>query len=134
MLRVEASVGSAAPPLAPRAVTVYHTEADEQASSLALLDQHYEQLSCGTFSGSVSSISHAGISLFRESLQQSVFQTGSATPRQITVATACELSGDAYWNGRQLQSADAVVVFVPKSQFELRTPRHIRLRRRFHPG
>ena len=123
MFRVEVPVGSAAPHLTPRAVTVHNTEADEQASSLALLDQHYEQLSCGMFAGSVSSISHAGISLFRESLQQSVFQTGSATPHQITVAAACELSGDAYWNGRQLQSADAVVVFVPRSQFELRTPR-----------
>ena len=106
---------------APRAVTVRNAEADQQASSLGMLDQHYEQLSRGCFAGSLSFITHEGVTLFRESLGQSVFQTGCAAAEQVTIAAACDLSGAAYWNGRHIES-DAVIAFAPGREFALRTP------------
>ena len=105
----------------PQALTVRNAEADQQASSLGMLDQHYEQLSRGCFAGSLSSITHEGVTLFRELLGQSVFQTGCAATEQITIATACDLSGEAYWNGRHIGS-DAVIAFAPGREFALRTP------------
>ena len=105
----------------PQALTVRNAEADDQASSLGMLDQHYEQLSRGCFKGSLSSITHDGVTFFRESLGQSVFQTGVAAAGQITIAMACDLSGQAYWNGRLIES-DAVIAFAPGREFALRTP------------
>jgi len=112
---------SADVPTAPQALTVRNAEADQQASSLGMLDQRYEQLSRGCFAGSLSSITHEGITLFRESLGQSVFQTGCAAAEQITIATACDLSGEVYWNGRHIEY-DAVIAFAPGREFALRTP------------
>ena len=105
----------------PQALTVRNAEADHQANSLGMLDQHYEQLSRGSFKGSLSSITHGGVTFFRESLGQSVFQTGCAAAEQITIAMACDLSGQAYWNGRLIES-DAVIAFAPGREFALRTP------------
>lgn len=105
-----------------RVTTVHNSEVDLQADSFELLDQRYEQLSRGRFAGSVSSITHHdGVTIFRESLEQSVFQSGSASEDRITIAAACELSSEAYWNGRYI-GADAVVAFVPGREFVLRTP------------
>lgn len=106
---------------APQAVTIHNSEADQQADCLGSLDQHYEQLSRGSFCGSLSSITHEGVTLFKESLGQSVFQTGCPAANQITIAAACELSAEAYWNGRHID-ADAIVAFVPGSEFALRSP------------
>jgi AraC family transcriptional regulator, ethanolamine operon transcriptional activator len=105
-----------------RVITVHNSEADRQANSLEMLDQRYEQLSRGSFAASLSSVTHHdGVTIFRESLEQSVFQSGSASADRITIAAACELSGEAYWNGRYI-GADAVVAFVPGREFVLRTP------------
>jgi AraC family transcriptional regulator, ethanolamine operon transcriptional activator len=106
---------------APQTLTVHKREADQQASSLGPLDRRYKQLSRGCFCGSLSSVTHEGVTLFRETLGQSVFQTGCAAGEQITIATACDLSGEAHWNGRHIES-DAVVAFVPGREFALRTP------------
>lgn len=116
-----ADVPAALTAAAPQALTVRNAEADQQASSLGMLDQHYEQLSRGRFAGSLSSITHEEVTLFRESLGQSVFQTGCAAAEQITIAAACDLSGEAYWNSRHIES-DAVIAFVPGREFALRTP------------
>ena len=99
------------------------SDAQQQASSLGLLQQSYEQLSTGTFSGSISSLTAGDITVFRETLDQSVFQTGISDSRHITIAAACELSGQAYWNGRYI-GPDSLVAFTPGREFELRTPTH----------
>ena len=96
-------------------------EPEEQAQSLGSLDQRYEQLSRGSFSGSLWSISFDGLTLFKESLSQSVRQTGCAPCDWVTVAASCRLASDAYWNGR-LISAKSIIAFAPGSEFELRTP------------
>ena len=98
-------------------------DADEQALGLAPLDQSYQQLSSGKFSGSLFSATVDDVTVFRETLNQSVYQTGHSDARHITIAVACELSEQAYWNGRHI-GEDAVVAFAPGREFELRTPSH----------
>jgi len=93
----------------------------EQALGLAPLDQSYQQLSSGKFSGSIFSATVGDVTVFREALNQSVYQTGHSDAQHITIAVACKLSGQAYWNGRHI-GEDAVVVFTPGREFELRTP------------
>jgi AraC family ethanolamine operon transcriptional activator len=104
-------------------VLVHPHDAQEQACSLGSLHQSYEQLSTGTFSGSLRAVSANDITVFRETLDQSVFQTGVADAGHLTIAVACELSEQAYWNGRHIDQ-DAVVAFAPGREFELRTPHH----------
>lgn len=112
-----------AAPTAPEPFLVTTSEPEEQASSLALLDQRYEQLSRGPFSGSLSCISVGRVTLFREALEQSVYQTGCAPTDRLTVAASCELSAEAYWNGRHIGN-DAIITFAPGREFELISPRH----------
>jgi AraC family ethanolamine operon transcriptional activator len=102
---------------------VHARDPHEQASSFGLLEQSYEQLSPGRFSGSLFAFSANDITVFQETLDQSVFQTGVSDPGHFTIAMACELSERAYWNGRHIDQ-DAVVAFTPGREFELRTPTH----------
>jgi len=102
---------------------VHARDAEEQALGLAPLDQSYQQLSSGKFSGSLFSLTVGDVTVFRETLNQSVYQTGHSEARHITIAVACELSEQAYWNGRHI-GEDAVVAFSPGREFELRTPSH----------
>ncbi|WP_343591131.1 helix-turn-helix domain-containing protein [Paracidovorax wautersii] len=95
----------------------------EQASCFGMLEQSYEQLSPGRFSGSLFAVSANDITVFQETLDQSVFQTGVSDSDHFTIAAACELSERAYWNGRHIDQ-DAVVAFTPGREFELRTPQH----------
>lgn len=107
----------------PSAQLIVSFDPDEQARNFGLLDQRYEQLSCGAFRGSVSSIGLESMTLFRESLHQSVHQMGCAPLDRITVAAPCEMSDEAYWNGRHI-GPDAIIAFSPGREFELRSPRH----------
>ncbi len=108
----------------PSALSVTTTEPEEQARFFGSLDQRYEQLSCGRFSGSLWSFSFGGITLFKESLGQSVRQTGCAPGDSVTVAASCQLASEAYWNGR-LIGARSIIAFAPGSEFELRTPARV---------
>lgn len=102
---------------------VHAHDPQEQAASFGTLEQSYEQLSPGRFSGSLFAVSAHDITVFQETLDQSVFQTGVSDPDHFTIAAACELSERAYWNGRHIDQ-DAVVAFTPGREFELRTPLH----------
>lgn len=105
-------------------MSVTAREPEEQAQSLGALDQRYEQLSCGSFSGSLCSISFDGVTLFQKSLGQSVRQTGCAPGDWVTVAASCHLASDAYWNGR-LITARSIIAFAPGCEFELRSPANV---------
>lgn len=110
-------------PNATSRLCVHARDPQEQAASFGLLHQSYEQLSAGMFSGSFFAVSANDITVFRETLDQSVFQTGISDAHHITIAAACELSESAYWNGRHIDQ-DSVVAFTPGREFELRTPTH----------
>lgn len=120
---VHAPADLATKPTPPSRTHVRANDAQQQTSSLGLLHQSYEQLSTGGFSGSLSSLTAGDITVFRETLDQSVFQTGMSHGRHITIAAACELSAQAYWNGRYIDQ-DSLVAFSPGREFELRTPTH----------
>lgn len=98
-------------------------DADEQARRFSRLDQRYDQLSGGAFVGGLEYVTLGRLTLFRESLGQSVHQTGGAPADSLTFASACELSGNALWNGHSV-GVDAMVAFVPGREFDLRTPHH----------
>ncbi|WP_157900039.1 helix-turn-helix domain-containing protein [Rhodoferax koreense] len=104
-------------------IVLHARDPSEQASSFGLLHQSYEQLSIGAFSGSLVAVSANDILVFQETLDQSVFQTGVSDAGYITIAAACELSDQGYWNGRHID-LDSVVAFTPGREFELRTPAH----------
>ncbi|MCX7251550.1 MAG: helix-turn-helix domain-containing protein [Burkholderiales bacterium] len=69
-------------------------DADEQASQLTGWDQHYDQLSCGAFSGELLELHLPQMQLFRERVNQSVRQS-------------CTLWSDALWLGLPDMSATA---------------------------
>lgn len=106
---------------APALSVIVSFDPDEQARNLGWLDQRYEQLSRGAFSGSIASMSLGPVTLFRETLHQSVHQTGCAPSDRITIAAPCQLSAEALWNGRSID-ASAIIAFVPGREFDLRSP------------
>jgi AraC family ethanolamine operon transcriptional activator len=107
--------------MTPRAIQVRASDAHQHAASLQSLDQDYEQLSRGSFSGTLSSVSITGVTVFVEQLGSAVFQTGATSADSLTIAAACDLSGDAYWNGCYLDRR-AVIGFAANREFTLRTP------------
>lgn len=107
--------------LAARSQTIRACEVHQQAAALDALDQDYEQLSRGSFSGLVASTTVAGVTLFVEELGAAVFQAGASCPGVLTIAAACDLSGEAYWNGRYIDGR-AVIGFAAHRPFALRTP------------
>jgi AraC family ethanolamine operon transcriptional activator len=107
----------------PSQWVVHNHDAYDQARTFGALDQCYQQLSTGIFQGSMEVIQHRDVTIFRETLEQSVFQTGRSDPDHLTIALACELSQPAYWNGQYI-GEDAAIAFAPGREFELRSPHH----------
>lgn len=93
----------------------------EQAACFGMLDQSYEQISAGAFSGSLHALSGNDITVFHETLNRSVFQKGVSDPCHFIIAVAYDLSERLYWNGQLLEQG-AVVAYAPGREFELRTP------------
>jgi len=123
-----ADIASPSAPLTPDATAGFvrreHRahDADEQAALLDTLDQRYEQLSAGRYSGGLLEISFDGVEIFRERIDQSVQQRGVGREVYWTFATAVELSAPAWWDGGFIE-AETVICFEPRREFELRTPR-----------
>lgn len=99
----------------------------EQASALTGWNQEYLQLSAGAFQGEICQLQGAGIKLFAEQVQQSVFQTGVLPSNVLAVGVPLETSGTGMFCGRAC-GADDFHVFSGASGFEFRTSRqHIML-------
>lgn len=105
----------------PSLLVMHARDPQEQAASFGMLDQSYEQISAGAFAGSLHALSGSDTTVFHETLNQSVFQTGISDPGHFTLAVAYDLSERLYWNGRLLDEG-AVVAYAPGRDFELRTP------------
>lgn len=99
------------------------SDVDEQASLLGTLDQRYEQLSGGAYSGALLEIGCDGIDIFRERIGQSVEQQGVGRSGHWTFAAAVSLSAPSYWDG-EIIATDALICFEPGQEFELRTPKY----------
>lgn len=109
--------------------TSYSTfdDIDAQAAALGGWNQQYMQTSAGAFFGNVARMHWDGISLFTESLTQSVHQTGYIAPPTVALGVPLAQSTQAYFCGRS-SDAQHLHVFSGASGFEFRTPqRHTML-------
>ncbi len=105
--------------------TSYSTfdDIDAQAAALGGWNQQYMQTSAGAFFGNVARMHWDGISLFTESLTQSVHQTGYIAPHTVALGVPLAQSTQAYFCGRS-SDAQHLHVFSGASGFEFRTPQH----------
>jgi AraC family ethanolamine operon transcriptional activator len=97
-------------------------DVEDQASALAGWNQEYLQLSQGAFEGDICQVHGAGVRVFVERVQQSVFQTGVLRRGVLAVGVALDASGEGMFCG-QACGADAFHVFSGASGFEFRTSR-----------
>ena len=79
--------------------TSYSTfdDIDAQAAALGGWNQQYMQTSAGAFFGNVARMHWDGISLFTESLTQSVHQTGYIAPHTVALWVPLAQSTQAYF-------------------------------------
>lgn len=104
----------------PGVGALHFDDAEEQASALAGWHQEYLQLSPGAFQGDVYQVHGAGVRLFIERVQQSVFQTGMLARDVLAVGIPLDASGESMFCGQACE-ANAFHVFSGFSGFEFRT-------------
>jgi AraC family transcriptional regulator, ethanolamine operon transcriptional activator len=97
-------------------------DVDDHARMMASinLEQSYQQLFGGPFEGSMQTVRLGQITIFRESLNQTAFQTGAADPNHLTFATPVQVSKPVYWNGKHIRE-ESMMAFAPGREFELRS-------------
>lgn len=104
----------------PDLASLTFADVEEQASALTGWNQDYLQLSAGTYRGEICQLEGAGIKLFIERVQQSVFQTGVLPSNVLAVGLPLDASGPAMFCGQACE-ADVFHVFSGASGFEFRT-------------
>ncbi len=100
-------------------------DADEHASQLTGWDQHYDQLSCGAFSGELLELHLPQMQVFRERVNQSVRQSCTVWSDALWLGLP-DMSATAYTaqiriNGR-LNAGHDIMVRPGDEPFELLTP------------
>ena len=73
------------------------TDVLEQAEAVPLWSQDYTQLTKGSFSGSVNSISHNGIQIFTDTMNRAVDQIASAPQDCYVIGLPTIIEGEASW-------------------------------------
>ena len=116
----------------PASLPPNHPYAVRQSSGIQEASDHtrllgdwklsYEQLSRGRFSGSLTEIWVEDIHIYRETLGQSVFQSGAARPGRINMGVFEALSGEARWFGQSID-ADDIMFLNNGSELLLSTPK-----------
>ena len=96
-------------------------DVDEQAALLGGWQQHYAQMSAGTFSGEFAEARFEGAHLFVESTSQELFQDGALPADVVAVGVPLEMPGDAVFCGAS-DSASAVHAFSGEGGFEFCSP------------
>ena len=97
-------------------------DVEEQASALTGWNQHYLQLSAGTFHGELCQLHGPGIRLFVERMQQSVLQIGVLPGDVLAVGIPLETSGSGLFCGQPC-GTDDFHVFSGACGFEFRSSR-----------
>lgn len=84
---------------APRIHVVDRRTSDvlEQAEALPFWSQDYTQLSKGSFSGALNSVTHQGIQVFRETMNRAVDQIAFAPTDSYVIGLPTIIEGDATW-------------------------------------
>jgi len=73
------------------------TDVLEQASALPFWTQDYTQLSKGTFSGALNSVTNQGVQIFRETMNRAVDQIAFAPTDAYVIGLPTIIEGDATW-------------------------------------
>jgi len=81
----------------------------------------YDQISCGSFEGTIREARLGRVQIVEEVLSQSVFQTGPVRAGTINLGVFSSLSSEARWSGKLL-TLDHVTCLSQESELLLRTP------------
>ncbi len=101
--------------------TDHSDDVHHQATLLHAWDQEYAQLRAGEFTGSVSTLSTAGIKLFTERMNRAVLQTGALKAGRLAFGLPLRAAGRSRICGEE-GSANSLLVFSGNSGFEFLSP------------
>ncbi len=99
----------------------YTGDVDEQAALLTGWNQRYEQISAGSFQGSVTALQLGPIQVLQEITNQALHQTGELLPGRLAVGMPRGLQGSAMFCNHACSEAHAIV-FSGATPFEFATP------------
>lgn len=99
------------------------SDSDEHAASLGKWDQIYDQLTPGTFSGEVTDIWFEGMQIFRETINQSVSQSGTTWKGSFVLGIPVGLKSPGVF-AKQILTQDSILAFRGNSDFTLTTSGH----------
>ncbi|MFT4100074.1 MAG: helix-turn-helix domain-containing protein [Burkholderiaceae bacterium] len=93
-------------------------DAQDHASRLSDWNQHYEQLSVGTFIGRFENLDLGGVHVFRETANRSLYQSGRARAGIMTAAVTWSPAEDGWFCGHPLRGVSAIALSA-SGEFEL---------------
>ena len=97
-------------------------DVDEHAGNLGKWDQYYDQLSSGSFKGTLSEVWIGDMQIFREVTTQSVVEQGQAWAGARLFGVPMAMSGSGSFCDRPLRG-DSIFSFGPGSEFSLHSPK-----------
>jgi len=101
-------------------------DADEQAACLRDWDQTYEQLSPGQFEGRFMEVWFRCIQLFRETVNQSVYEKGLMRAGERAFGVPVAMKGQGYFCGRPILP-DAIMTIHDGGELDFHAPEHFDL-------
>jgi len=96
-------------------------DVDEHADNLGKWNQSYDQISPGSFCGSVQDVWIGDMQVFREVTKQSVVEQGQAWEGAHTFGVPMTMIGNGSFCDRPLQD-DSLFTFGPGAEFSVQTP------------
>jgi AraC family ethanolamine operon transcriptional activator len=97
-------------------------DVDEHAANLGKWNQNYDQISSGSFSGTVSDVWIGDMQIFREVTTQAVVEQGQAWAGARLFGVPMAMSGNGSFCGRPL-SEDSLFTFGPGAEFSVQSPK-----------
>lgn len=97
-------------------------DVDEHAANLGKWDQYYDQLSSGSFRGTLSEVWIGDMQVFREVTNQSVVEQGQAWAGARLFGVPMAWNGNGSFCDHPLHS-DSIFSFGPGSEFSVHSPR-----------
>lgn len=92
----------------------------EQAEALPFWTQDYTQLSKGTFSGALNSVTYHGVQVFREKMNRAVDQIAAAPTDAYVIGLPTIIEGDATW-GLLPVKANSLITLDKNTELVFRT-------------
>lgn len=101
-------------------------DADEHAACLTNWQQNYDQLSPGTFLGEFEEFCFGKVQLFRETLNQTVHQTGLAWSGSRTFGVQTSISGRGWFGGEEYVEG-SMLTLADGAELDFRTPEQLEI-------